>query len=78
MAIFFTFHKHTDLFPQIQDAHRDSVEAKMDAQEAYDEASKAKNFTEGTKKDLEKLLKNVRDYLVGKDTAKPEDVEKVR
>jgi chromosome segregation ATPase len=53
------------------------VEVKDEAQNAYDEASKARNATEGTKMDLEALLETIRTFLKGNTTANPEDIEKV-
>lgn len=44
---------------------------------AFDEAVKAKNLTEGTKVEVEDLVKKIRDFLIGNNTASPSDVEKV-
>ncbi|XP_005110416.2 laminin subunit beta-1 [Aplysia californica] len=65
------------LIPRIQEAKRDAMGAKADAQSAFDEASKAKNMTESTKADLKALLTNIRDFLIGNETATPEDIEKI-
>lgn len=53
------------------------MDAKTDAQMAYNEAARAKNQTEGTKVDLEALLKRIRAFLIGNDTASSDDVEQV-
>ncbi|BFZ08525.1 hypothetical protein BsWGS_11564 [Bradybaena similaris] len=65
------------LIPKMQEARRDAEDAKSEAQMAFDEAAKAKNLTEGTKVEVEDLVKKIRDFLIGNNTASPSDVEKI-
>ena len=51
--------------------------ARNDAQMAHDEAAKARQVSEETRADLEKLLNDIRDFLEVKG-AKPSDIEAVR
>ncbi|CAL1537788.1 unnamed protein product [Lymnaea stagnalis] len=66
-----------DIIPRAQKARQDAQDARASAQMAFDEALKARNLTESTKLNLDALLNNIRNYLIGNNTATPEDVEKL-
>lgn len=65
------------LIPKIQDAKREAMEAKEDSVMAYQSADKARNATEATKAQLEKLSDDIRSFIMGEESAQPENIKKI-